>query len=674
MNFFEHQDQARQNTTKLLLLFVLAIAGIIITLYLSIALVLLLTSKGRFYLGWSPGLFLFIATLALLVIGCGSLYKWIRLQQGGHIVAIDLGGRFVDTQSTIPEEQMLLNVVAEVAIASGASIPDVFLLDAESGINAFAAGLTPETSVIGITRGCLEQLDRDELQGVIAHEFSHILNGDMKLNVQLMGILHGILFLSILGRIFLHAAGRGAYYRSSGKSAIFWAGIGIAFMSVGGIGLLCGRLIKSSISRQREFLADASAVQFTRNADGLAGALNKIYNASFKSYISSPRAEEASHLFFGNAILSQSFSSGDWLATHPPIKVRLRRIGRSVVPRQRTAGSSQSPSQAAVASEAMMGFQAAAYAQEEQPLKRSQSVASSNQVKPEAQVVQPIQLLAGIGSVSQQQIEFARSILKSLPVELQQATVTVTGGTAIIFSLLLNPEPEIKSQQIEQLGQVLSPECLNAIAQTSECLNQCDPRCRLPLIDLVISAFRKQSVTEIKQFLQQVREFIAENEPDSLRNYTFQLILEQRLVPYLSEASQTPTTEFTTPEQVWPDCVVVLSALALSGQNHPDNQLYVLREGLSRLKVSQRTLPNEMGVLELRKLGESLGRLKQANPKLKQKIVNACTQTALVDGTITLEESDLLRAIVIALGCPMPPVLNTLGSTSRKSASRSRAA
>ena len=254
------------------------------------------------------------------LITVGSLYKMAQLAGGGTVVAERLGGRRVYPNTTDPVERRLLNVVEEMALASGVPVPPVFLLSEEQGINAFAAGYSPSDAVVGVTRGCAQQLTRDQLQGVVAHEFSHILNGDMRLNMRLIGVLHGILLMGLVGRELLRLVGHsggGRSRRNDGAAPLLL--IGLAFMVIGFLGLFIGNLIKAAASRQREFLADASAVQFTRNPEGIAGALKRIGAAVFGSKLASPRAAEASHMYFAEGISTL-------FASHPPLHERISRI------------------------------------------------------------------------------------------------------------------------------------------------------------------------------------------------------------------------------------------------------------------------------------------------------------------------------------------------------------
>jgi Zn-dependent protease with chaperone function len=335
-NFFENQDAARRNTKRLVTLFCLAVIAIAGMLYL---LAVLLTgveqpdpSTGQTVISplwWQPDLALGVAIATVVVVGGGSLYKIAQLRGGGAVVAEALGGALIPPGTRDSDERRLLNVVEEMAIASGIPAPPAYLLKDEQGINAFAAGFAPSDAVIGVTRGCVQKLSRDELQGVIAHEFSHILSGDMGLNIRLMGVIHGILIIGIIGYFLLRSSlysgsGRRSSSRDNSGMAIVAAGLGL--MVIGFLGTFFGNLIKASVSRQREFFADASAVQFTRNPDGIAGALKEIAGYEGGSILANPNAPEASHLYF-----SQGLRGGLQMlfATHPPLEERIRRLDPS---------------------------------------------------------------------------------------------------------------------------------------------------------------------------------------------------------------------------------------------------------------------------------------------------------------------------------------------------------
>ena len=337
MNFFEHQELARRNSQRLIVLFVLAVIAIVIAVNLAATFVyhvFVLPAGARWMSSQLPNGFYFTNTVVVLglILG-GTWLEMNRLKAGGAAVAQMIGAREVDTSTRDLLDRRLVNVVEEMAIASGVAVPRVFVMDNETAINAFAAGHSVNDAIVAVTRGTLTRLSRDELQGVIAHEFSHILNGDMKLNLRLIGVLYGLLIVALAGRFLLEIGGRSrGGSRSSGSAIAVLFAAGLALWILGYIGVFFGRLIKAGVSRQREFLADASAVQFTRNPDGIGGALRKIAGLSEQTglgtRIDHPQAESLSHLFLGAA--RPSFVRG-LFATHPPLDDRVQRIyGRAL--------------------------------------------------------------------------------------------------------------------------------------------------------------------------------------------------------------------------------------------------------------------------------------------------------------------------------------------------------
>ncbi len=373
MNFYQAQDQARKQSRLLVALFFLAVCALVLITNICVALFVLYSNpeyglsgpidpsfaaNNIFQwcaqlansLGWKKSLW--TSTLVFGVIFMAMGFKWMSLRQGGRVVAESLGGSIIQPSSKDALEKRLVNVVEEVALASGTPVPQVYVLKNELGINAFAAGLNPEDAVIGITQGALLSFNREQLQGVIAHEFSHILNGDMRLNMKLVAVLHGMLMIAESGYFFMkmgasnrhHRGGlgsrsasigfgssSGSHRRDNSIGGLFFV-FGLSLSVIGLLGQLFGALIKAAVSRQREFLADASAVQFTRNPDGIAEALSIIGGASYQSKLEHHSAHELSHMFFSNANALEKpnslFHPSQWLffATHPPLTERIKRI------------------------------------------------------------------------------------------------------------------------------------------------------------------------------------------------------------------------------------------------------------------------------------------------------------------------------------------------------------
>ena len=654
MNFFEYQDRAHQNTQKLVGLFLLAIFSIIITIYVAA-----LMTFGGLTAGvvWHPGLFIAVAVPTILVIGSGSCYKLMSLRQGGQIIAHDLGGRPIAPETTDPTERQLLNVVEEMAIAAGISVPVVYVLDHEPGINAFAAGFTPNDAVIGVTRGTLDQLNRDELQGVIGHEFSHILNGDMRLNLRLVGLLHGILLIYLLGRILVRF---NSGSRSREKGEMFGV-FGLALILIGGIGLVCGRLIKSAVSRQREFLADASSVQFTRNPSGIAEALQKISHHSSRSLIRSPYAETNSHLFFGSAIRFYFFE--ELFATHPPLEQRIRRL-HSTSKLFNTPSSSTTQSSNLSDTQSSNGSRSP-HSNHSLPIGfANNSAPSPANTVANTITANPDHIIAQVGTVTPEHFAYAQALLSQLPESIQAGLRDRQSAIAIIYALALDTEQaQIRDQQIAWLRQVEPTETVEATLQFNQILAQLDPRIRLPLLDLTIPVLRQSSTAQCQQLFKYMNGLAKVDGHWSLTEFVLYLVLFHRLQPYINPKLDW-TVQYTRLDQVWSDCLMVLSALAQVGQTHQntsnqDTINYAFRSGLYRLPgVGKLEIPNIPPSCNFSMLNKSLQRLSVASPKLKQAIVDACAHTVLLDNVVTLQEADLLRAIVIAFDCPLPPFLN----------------
>ncbi len=624
MNFFEHQDRARQNTQQLIGLFSLSIAVMIVAIY--IATLFLFRMAPRIW--WHSGLFLYVAGITIIAIALGSLYKIAYLRQGGSVIAQELGGRLLLPETADEQGRQLLNIVEEMAIASGISVPEVYLLERETSINAFAAGFTPNDAVIGVTRGSLQHLNRNELQGVIGHEFSHILNGDMRLNLRLVGLLHGILFIYLTGELLWRLRGGSR----DDKGLPLWA-FGLILMAIGGIGLFCGRLIKAAVSRQREFLADACAVQFTRNPNGLTGVFQKLQQMD--SRLISPGAEAASHMFFGNA-LNPSFWE-DMFSTHPPLAERIRRLGgvniSNSAPIRHHTRSQESLT---------MGF------------------AGGINATPE-------QVVNQVGTVAPEHFAHAQRLLSGLPESLRLGVQQQESAMAIVLALALDTENlEIQKRQIAWLREVQPGDLVEKTLELSGEISQLDPSIRLPLVDLTIPALRQNSPKECQRLCKCVHGLVKASGNLSLWDFVLQLILWHRLQPCINPTSAI-AVEFTTIEQIWPDSILILSILARVGHSEPDAIAYAFRSGVFRLpKAGEQEKPDTPLPCNFSELKKSIERLQLASPKLKQAVIDACAHTVLLDNKVTPKEADLLRAIAMTLDCPIPPFLNSQRGISKQ--------
>ena len=665
MDFFEHQDQARRATRRLVTYFVLAVVLIIFAVYGAVMLISFfsISSSLLIFDWWNPDIFLWVAVGTVAVIVIGSVYKVLMLSEGGEVVARWLGGRLVDPNTSNPQERRLLNVVEEMAIASGTPVPTVFLLEKEEGINAFAAGFTPADAVIAATKGTIELLSRDELQGVIAHEFSHILNGDMRLNIRLMGILNGILVIAMIGYGILRGTGhRGSSSKRDGGGAVL--AFGAALLVIGYVGVFFGKLIKSAVSRQREFLADASAVQFTRNPAGIAGALKKIGGLVYGSGIQNPKAEEASHLFFSDGMARAKLdksrgtairvpgkppvhtaSAFNFMATHPPLSERIKRIDSSF--------DGQFPLVKLGPKEELAVETPTSAAQAEPPAPMAPSTGAAART---IQVI-PEELTQIVGKLTQAHLAYAAVLLSQLPSPLTTHVHETSGARAVIFALLLSPHSETRRAQFQLLNQAKDPLVSQETLESSTHIDRCPPQARLPLIDLALPALRNLSPRQYQEFKQLVDQMVQADQKIDLFEYTLCHILQRHLDPYFGKL-RPPVVKYRSLEPLARETSLLLSYLAHSGHQKEEEAKEAFEEAAKKLKEGKAKLTFQtQEACDLKTLGRSLDRLTLVSPTLKRSLLQACSTCVSHDNQVTVEEGELLRAVADALDCPTPPLI-----------------
>lgn len=638
MDFFQHQDQARKASRLLLLYFALAVIAIVLSVHFAVSFLLMWVSSNAAvpFDWWQLDRFVVLAGGALLIITAGSLYKIWRLSDGGHTVARLLGGRPIDPNTSDPAERRLLNVVEEMAIAAGLPVPTVYLLDREGGINAFAAGFTPQDAVLGVTRGTMGILKREELQGVIAHEFSHIFNGDMSLNLRLMGVLHGILVIALIGYFILRSTVRAASSNRKGGGALAVLPLlGVALVVIGYVGVFFGRVIKSAVSRQREFLADASAVQFTRNPHGVAGALKKIGGLDEGSLVMSPHAEQASHFFFSDGKLGKvrmalaGTSHFDFLTTHPPLADRIRRIDKSwngVYPKVEPVAFSDLEPKAAAGDKRAMEFFTAL----------------------------PAQLTALIGTLNQAHLDYAQKLLSGIPERVRSAVHDPSAARGVVLALLTSREPEVRQKQFQELA-ASDEHLLHETHELAPLLESSPREIRLPLLDLALPALRRLSPAQYQAFMKHVESFVRADRQIDLFEYTLTHVLKRHLEPTFTR-TRPATVEFYALATLGKECAVLLSAVAHAGHKEPEGARRAFAQGAKELNgLSLSLLPLEQaGLVGVR---DSLARLEKLSPKLKKDLMRAFIAASAFDSTITVGEGEVLRAIADSLGLPMPPFL-----------------
>ena len=651
MDFFERQDIARRNTAWLVALFAIAVVFIVLAVYLAVIVIFKFagaTSASpdttRIALDiWDPQLFVCVAGATVLVVLTGSLYKTFALNSGGESVALALGGMLINPQTTELKQRRLLNVVEEMAIASGTAVPPVYLLDEEGGINAFAAGFEQGDAVIGVTRGCIEYLDRDQLQGVMAHEFSHINNGDMRLNLRLVGWTHGILIVAVIGYYMICSIGRTRYRSSSkknqGSGMLLILALGAALMAIGYIGVFFGKLIKAAVSRQREFLADASAVQFTRNPEGIAGALTKIGGLSRGTRIEDPHAEELSHMFFGDAMMGRWFNI---FSTHPPLSERIHRIDPRFAGVFPPAEPSTNPSPA----ELRVGPVAAvaAMAGPSEPVRRRHT---------ERLPLGKDQALAAVGVLGEEDLTRAAKILDSIPEPLKQAARDSYGARAVIYALLLDDDATVREAQFTALETRAEKLSFHETQQLAPRVDELADHLRLPLVEIAIPALRSLSRDQYGRFRQNVDALISADDKVDFSEYVLRTVVVGQLDVHY-RLRRPAAIRHRTMSAVADDAACVLSILALVGHRDEAKANDAYRAGLQELGLQRTLLP--ASECTLRALDESIGQLAQTNPTIKRTLLAAYRACVAADGKTTVREAELLRAVAHALGCPMAPL------------------
>lgn len=635
MDFFARQDRARRNTSALVVYFALAILGLTVAVYVAVLVIVVgvdAKSHGAFGVRagpWNPELFLAVAAVTLAVIWCGSAFKFRQLSQGGSAVATMLGGRLVGSDSTDPDERKLLNVVEEMAVASGVPVPQVYVMDGEPGINAFAAGHTPSDAAVGATRGCVKLLTRDELQGVIAHEFGHILNGDMRLNLRLIGLIFGIVCLTVIGRILLRTRGR--------KNPMPM--LGLALILIGWIGVLFGRLIQAAVSRQRELLADASAAQFTRNPLGLAGALKKIGGLAQGSRLESVHAEEASHLFFANGLRKSFFGL---MATHPTLEERILALD--------PAFDGTFPH---------VSFEAA---RDEEPAPRKPARALPGFPLPYGVPVGMVpaglaarDVLPSLGSPTHEHLRYAVEFRDSIPPALESAVRDPLGATALIYALLLSDDPAVREQQLGELAGSSDAVRQETLRIWPEARNAAS-RSKLPLVDLALPALRNLSPAQFQELRAVLWRLVESDNRIDLFEFMLKKIVVRHLSPHF-ELARKPVVQFYALGPLLADCGVLLSAIASVGHEDAADARGAFDQGA---RILSGAAPAQVPFLheaqcDLARVDRALDRLDQAAPGIKRSVILACAQTVAADGVIQEPEAELLRSIADALDSPIPP-------------------
>ena len=651
--FFQRQASARRNTGLLVALFLAAV--VIITLLVCLVGYLVTRSEytGLAFADWLQsrhGLYTAIAVVAL--IGIGSLIRWADLSGGGERVAKMVGARAIDPATRDTDERRLRNIVEEMSIASGINVPDLYVMDHETGINAFVAGYTPGEAVMVVTHGALTQLTRDELQGVVGHEFSHVLNGDMRLNVRLIAILAGILMIGQIGAFLLRAS----FYRSHVSShssrdrrgqAVFGL-VGLALLVIGYVGVFFGRLIQSAVSRQREMLADASSVQFTRNPEGIAGALFKIGLKG--GYLdTTSHASDMNHMCFGE---SARMKFAALLASHPPVQERIEAIQPGMFARLRSRlrdsepgsalrsmGSLQtSETSADTAHGAVSGFSAASPRASTSPLNTRPSADISTTV----------------GTVNKRSEDYAVDLLNRLPSTFRNLLYTRAGAIQLCYALLIYQLPE--SSQQKRLALVTA----NALfAPNADLLNKLLPALtslgeavRFPALELAMPALRKLDPDERNQLMSCTEVLIRADNRLSLYELAMHTFLRRHLA---GDSARPVPVRHRSYRTVTDQLQVLFSLMARAGARQGIDSQGLFTEAMAGFTDGPKE-PELLETVSIKHLRDALLVLNTLSPLLKPAILDACGHCVLADGEINTTEYELIRLVADQLDCPMPPL------------------
>ena len=639
MNFFEAQDEARRASRRLVVAYVIATLAIVAGVTLIVSLLVFLLSDSSYtpsfgqFLTSNPAFPLGVALVTAMFIVGTSVSKTVALASGGGKIARQMGGTPVSADVQDPLRRRLRNVVEEMAIASGVPVPEIYVLEQESGINAFAAGFTPSDAAVAVTRGALELLSRDELQGVIGHEFSHILNGDMRLNIRLMGILFGIIGLSMIGRLIL----RGGRHVDDGRAAIVVLLLGGGLTLLGAIGLFSGRMIKAGVSRQREFLADASAVQFTRQTDGIAGALQKIGGYPYGSAITANDPEEVSHMLFGTgASLSGMF------ATHPPLVERIKALDPSFKESDlRTVDPQRTRDEVYPRPGVTSGFASdvtAAVAGGGERV-RAESIADT------------------VGEPEVEHVEYAQHLRGSIPESLYDAAHSTEMAYLLTIALVLDRSGGIVERQLAILGEQLGRDRANRVRHYYDEVLKAGAEYRLPLLGVAFPTLKLRPEAELSYLASLAMRMIEVDNRIDLYEYCFYRILTSSLGQAVDPSGRRRKLKANRKE-IRRSAIGLLRVLADYGHDDDETRHAAFQAGVDTLgewaKAFEFKSDRDYTVSIL---DHGLDILLGLSSKGKESLLRAISATASHDGRLSIREAELIRAVCISLDYPLPPIL-----------------
>jgi Zn-dependent protease with chaperone function len=644
VDFFGAQARARQQSRLLGWGFALSVLAVVVALDAIVLMGLRIKNatggdaepfEGSL-LEWAlvhPGTLLLVSLVVGSFIGVASLTRILQLREGGGYVARSLGGVRVERGTPDPRRRQLHNVVEEMALASGVPVPEVYVLENDDSINAFAAGHTPANAAVAVTRGALVNLNREQLQGVIAHEFSHILNGDMRLSIRLMGMVFGLMAVATAGRLLLRLAGSSGGSRRD-RGVLPLAALGMAIAVVGQIGFWAGRVLQAWISRKRECLADASAVQFTRNPEGLRDALVRIAAHGGAADPAGTGKEEIAHLLFAPG-------GRRLMATHPPLIERVQELDPQVTPARFESMIRQ-------AREQMRRLASVDPA----PTPVTGNAGAVNLAALTVPVASAL-IADSAGDPAPRHLEQAVAVRRALPSALHASAERPEHAQALLLSIVICANASAREQQLacvrEKLGDAMAEEVQQVAAATANL----EPMLRLPAVLQLIPALRALPATERLRYVVVLKEVVRLDGTISAFEYALEKLAIRALVP--REAARDPHGNLAI-DGVVPSLGIVFAVLARQGARNDAQARQAYESGIGML------LPMHRPAYSI--IDEWVGPFDQALEQLcrlrvaaKQLLIEALVRTIAHDEMLAPAEAELLRAICAVLECPLPPLL-----------------
>ena len=661
MNFFEQQDQARRRTTWLVVLFLLSIACVALSFYGLALFVIVPQAQDRGAKGaeiwWNPQIFMEITGAVCLIIFLGAGVQRLRLGGTGKSVAEALGGQPLQGATDNPDEQKLRDVVDEMAIASGMPVPPIYILQ-EDSINAFAAGKNPQDAVLGFTRGAITQLNRDELQGVTGHEFSHVAHKDTRLNLRIACVVAGVMLIALIGRVMLQVAGRIATApRMSSKkddrggAALAFVAVGLGLLVVGGIGAFFGRLLQAAVSRQREFLADASAVQYSRNPAGISSALRKIGGLPFTP-IQSPAASGLNHFFFSKSIHS-------WLSTHPPLPERIHRIEQGGFINDVVSQSSSATSMDSIGANSNSGGLAAGFVGDGASRVSVDSTKNYPESHPNFHAAthadgRPLTRADVFEAtlskvVPQESLDGARVLLKKIPDAVQIAAREPLDVQAVLLLLVTNPENENRDQvralALKQLGESVVA-CWDRLASS---MLELPDEIRLVVLDLCVPTLTQLTKQQYVAFRTTLTAAMRSDSQIDLFEWMTRIVLTRRIeIRFGAMSKKKPTRSMQECSQ---EMRIVLGTLARAGGSGHGARAFDLGAAACELNGLAFPSASECALDALHISLEVLDALASSD---RQLLAKALVCVAAADNIYTTQELLLLRAFAYRLDIHLP--------------------